>query len=236
MTDTEIVEQRGEYRATIQYDHYPSEPDFEVGCPILRVDEWNRVTPTGYGSLSAKGDGIPGGGAWALAYFLRENGNTSDAVDVFDRWLRIWHGGGAVGYNLGISREYGYVAYLTRLMVINVWGNEPEYVDANPDIFVPELAEWQAYCEGEVFLVEVERKVLAVTGTLSLDRDVLRPLSEHEEWVTEDGPVGGYYGEDYAREAAVEMLSAYAPKVCDHCGTALVAEDCPNYGTGEVHA
>jgi hypothetical protein len=203
----DVVEERGEYRAIITDDEYPSEPENEGGCPILRIDDFDRVDPTGYGSGSAKNDGLTRYSADdALRHFLRYE-SVSDAVRTFDRWLRIWHGGAAVGYHLGYSREYGYVAYTTRAMAY-WWGQTEETLAAHPEYLVPELDEWEAYCEGDVYLVTVERKVKRNTTTTTLDGKYLDETST-EQWIEEEGPIGGYYGEQYAREAAVEMLAAY---------------------------
>jgi hypothetical protein len=207
--NTEVVEERGEYRAVIEYDPYPSEPENEMGCPVLRIDG-TRVDPTGYGSGSEKADGLrPYSADDALSYFMAEaGGNATDAVALFARWLRIFHGGDAVGYHLGYSREYGYVAYTTKAMVLNGWGHTEETLAEHPEYLVPELDEWQAYCEGDVYLVTVERQVRVVTTSYTMDDEALG-TSEDEDWIAVEGPIGGYYGEQYAREAAVEMLAAY---------------------------
>jgi hypothetical protein len=205
---TDVVETRGEYRAVIEIDDYPSEPENEGGCPILRIDDFDRITSTGYGSGSAKNDGLKGNDAEsALSRCLSVAGNVSDGVAMFDRWLRIWHGGAATGYHLGYSREYGYVAYTTRAMAY-WWGQTDETLAAHPEYLVPELSEWQAYCEGDVYLATVQRKVKRNTTTTTLDGQYLDETSE-DDWLDVEGPIGGYYGEKYAREAALEMLDAY---------------------------
>lgn len=211
---TEVIEERGEYRATITLDQWPSEPDFESGCPVLRIDGRDRVEDTGYGSGSAKHDGLTTYEATdALAYFIA-NAGIPDGVGLFARYLRCFHGGDAVGYHLGYSNEYGYCAYTTREMA-RWWGHTD--TDTIPlqrslaEALIPELNEWQAYVEGDVYVYDIERKVITVTGTLSLDRDVLHPLTEGSAWESVDS-CSGYYGEQYAREAALEALDGYAPK------------------------
>lgn len=210
-TYSDVVGQRGEYRAKITIDTSPSEPEHELGCPVLRVDTDGygvRVDPTGYGDGSAKHDGLR---QWtadeALAHCIRQQGNPTDGVEMFSRWLRIWHGGSAVGYHLGYSREYGYCAYVTEAMVRNGWGN------TTGDVPEPELEEWRAYCEGDVYWISVERRLLKRTEYVTFDDRHPVDADEAEVWFEEaDSVVGGYYGEQYAREAALEALDDYAPK------------------------
>jgi hypothetical protein len=58
----------------------------------------------------------------------------------------------------------------------------------------PEAEEWRAYVDGEVYFVSVERARYDDAGAFL-------------EWDTVDGPVGGHYGEEYAQQAALEMLT-----------------------------
>lgn len=210
-TYSDVVGQRGEYRAKITIDTSPHEPEYEMGYPVLRIDSDGyrvRVDPTGYGDGSAKADGLT---SWtadeALAHCIRQQGNPTDGVEMFSRWLRIWHGGSAVGYHLGYSPEYGYCAYVTEAMVRNGWGGTGPVPE-------PELSEWEAYCEGDVYIVAVERRLLKRTEFVTTD-DTHFPVEAFEQeswWEEPDSAVGGYYGEDYAREAALEALDTYAPK------------------------
>lgn len=208
MSDTEIIETRGEYRAVRDYDHYPAEPENEMGCPILRLYD-NRAYFTGYGAVSAKGDGLNRDADDALTHFIQRH-PLHEGVEAFGRWLAIWHGGSATSYHLGWSREYGYVAYVTERMAREVWGHGTE--DLPGEALVPELDEWKAYCEGDVHMVTIEQRVIQVAGTLSLSRDVIHPLSESEAWTAIDGPICGFYGSEYAEESAIDMLNHYAPK------------------------
>jgi len=212
-TYTDVVKERGEYRATITIDTSPYEPENDFGCPVLRIDSDGHrafVTPTGYGNHSAKHDGLLAlrDAPDTLAYFIEQAGNPVDGVNLFSRYLAVYHGGSAVGYHLGYSREYGYCAYVTEAMVRGGWGNTTSPV---PE---PELKEWQAYCEGEVYIVAVERRLLKRTEFVTTD-DTHFPVEAFEQeswWEEPDSAVGGYYGEGYAREAALEALDAYAPK------------------------
>lgn len=217
MSEQQIIEERGEYRAVISIDEYPSEPENEYGNPVLRVEPsgygGGLVTSTGYGDLSYKGDGISGGAIDALQQFVSNHG-WSQGIDVFGRWLRIFHGGDAERWSGHRWDDPTYVAYSTEHMARSVWGHTAEGLAARPEYLVPELNEWQAYCEGDVYLVTVQRRVLKRTEYVTVD-DNHHPIdaSEHETWLDIDGPVGGYYGEQYATDVVLEMLAAYAPKV-----------------------
>ncbi len=208
-THTDVVEERGEYRATITIDTSPEQPENDFGCPVLRVEPsgygGGLVTSTGYGSHSAKQDGLKAGGIDALQHFVSSHG-WSDGIDIFGRYLAIFHGG-------SIKRRSGqqwddptYVAYVTETMVRDAWGNTGPVPPA-------ELKEWQAYCEGEVYGVAVERRLLKRTEYVTMDDHHPVDADEAEVWFeVGDTVVFGYYGEKWAREAALEALDDYAPK------------------------
>ena len=210
-TYTDVVEERGEYRAVITIDTSPDKPENDFGCPVLRVESsgygGGLVTSTGYGSHSAKQDGIPAGGIDALQHFVSSHG-WSDGIDIFGRYLAIFHGG-------SIKRRSGqqwddptYVAYVTERMVRDAWG----FTGPVP---AAELDEWAAYCEGEVYFVTVQRRLIRRTEFVTFDdRHPVEAFETEEWWDEPDSTVGGYYGEQWAREAALEALDEYAPRTC----------------------
>lgn len=213
---SEIIEERGEYRAVIDIDIYPDEPENEYGCPVLRVEPsgygGGLVTSTGYGSESYKRDGIRQGGIDALQHFVSSHG-WSDGIDIFERWVRIFHGGTVTRWSDRRWDSPTYVAYSTPAMARDAWGADDDQLRDHPEWYAADLDEWAAYCEGEAYLVTVERKVLQRTEHVTLTDNDLLDASEHETWLDIEGPVGGYYGEKRAREAAIEMLDAVCPKV-----------------------
>lgn len=206
---TDVIEERGEYRATITIDTRPDRPENDFGYPVLRVESsgygGGLVTSTGYGSHSAKQDGIPDGGIDALQHFVSNHG-WSDGIDIFGRYLAIFHGGSIKRWSGQQWHDPTYVAYVTERMVRDAWG----FTGPVP---AAELDEWTAYCEGEVYFVTVQRRLLKRTEYVTLDDHHPVEATEAEEWFdVDDSIVGGYYGEKYAREAALEALEAYAPK------------------------
>ena len=217
---TEVVETRGEYRAIIEIDQYPSEPEHDYGNPVLRVEPsgygGGLVTTTGYGPESYREDGISGGAIDALQQFVSNHG-WSDGIDIFGRWLRIWHGGDATRRSGQRWGEPTYVAYSTRKMAYS-WGQTDETLAAHPEYLVPELDEWQAYCEGEVYVVSVQRRLLKRTEYVTLDDHHPVEADEQEVWFDVDDTVcGGYYGEKWAREAALEALNPYVKDTDYRC-------------------
>ena len=133
------------------------------------------------------------------------NHGWSDGIDIFGRYLAIFHGGSIERWSGQRWDDPTYVAYVTETMVRDAWGRTDRPVPP------AELDEWEAYCEGEVYFYDIERKVKRNTTTTTLDGKYLDE-SSHEEWESVDS-CGGYYGEKWAREAALEALDTYAPKV-----------------------
>lgn len=181
----------GIFRAKVMRDEYPNEPEHDFGYPILRLDTHaysTSVETTGYGSVSAFNDGVRAGAEYALSKFICEFGG-SDGFDVFDRWLRIFHGGSAISWSSYGYTDYVYVAYDTRAMRES-WGCTGEALETSE----PDMIEWRSYVEGEVYGIDVER-------ACSFDED-----GEPDGWESEDHSCWGFYGEEYAKEEALSQL------------------------------
>ena len=70
-----------------------------------------------------------------------------------------------------------------------------------------------ANCDGEVYWISVERRLLKRTEYFTMDDRHPVDADEAEVWFeVADSVVGGHYGEKLAREAALEALDDYAPK------------------------
>lgn len=145
----------GVFRARVVLDEHPTEPDHDFGCPVLRLDPTGygsaRVDFTGYGSYSARHDGLKWASLLILGEFIDRFG-WSDGTDVFDRYLRIFHGGSAVSWSGYGYSDYIYVAYDTRAMR-ETWGQTGESLETS----APEMTEWKGYVEGEVYGIVTER-------------------------------------------------------------------------------
>lgn len=182
----------GIFRAKVMLDEYPEQPEHDFGCPIIQLDT-SRYYGTGveitkYGSESYKHDGIGHGGEYVLERFIEAYG-ANDGVEVFDRYLRIFHGGSAVAWSSYGYTDYIYVTYDTRAMR-EFWGCTGDNLEHTG----PEMAEWRHWVEGEVYGIDVERAV-------SFDDD-----GEPDMWDSLDHSCWGFYGEEYAKEEALSQL------------------------------
>lgn len=203
-----IIEERGEYRAKTVLDRYPHEPEFDNGCPVLQVEPsgWGggTVSFTGYGRDSYNLDGIDVSAEDALQHFVSEFG-WGKGIEVFTRYVAIYHGGQVVTHVGRGWREPTYVAYTTEKMARVAWGQSEPY------LLTADISEWAAYVEGDVYGVVIERKVNLFTEVTTTEGDLVRH-EEDEDW-EEVESCWGYYGEKYAEQAAREELALYAPEV-----------------------
>lgn len=188
---TQTVEtMHGVFRARVMRDEYPDEPYNDFGCPVFRLDVAAypvRVEYTGYGRESWMNDGIPDA-EFALSKFMAEHGR-HEGFEVFDRWLRIFHGGSAVSWSGYGYSDYIYVAYDTRAMR-EFWGQTGERLETS----APELEEWRNYVEGEVYGFTIDH-------ACSFDED-----GDPDDWSELDS-CWGFYGEEYARSEALMCLN-----------------------------
>ena len=194
-----IMHKSGLYRTTIDYDHYYEEPYNDGGDPIIEFSR-DGAALTGYGAESAKFDGIKGGGAGTLDYLIRHHG-TEEAVEIFTRYIRMFHGGEVKVIETNGYYDPGYLAYTTLHMAMEYWGfSSPE--DAKVHI-EPTTDEWKAWMRGEVYHIALERRV-EVHQTLTFNGEEIGS-EDHVEWQPEDG-CGGLYGYEVAYEEAESWI------------------------------
>jgi hypothetical protein len=192
----QVTTDHGVYRARIDRDIEPMEPENESGCPVVRIDT-NRgysfhAEMTGYGSESAAHDGIAWRVADVLDHFRQNTGSgTRETIETFERYLRIFHGGTVAERGPDNYADSTYLAYDTAAMR-QWWAGEGGTPTDDP----AEMDEWTAYLEGETYGVSVERAT-------SFDED-----GDPDGWEEVDGTVWGHYGETWAKQAAEEELSS----------------------------
>lgn len=205
--DAEVMATRGNYRAVIVRDDYPDKPEFFAGDPIL--DDTGTVV---YGGEEEKRDRagkyVGLGLHWsveavryAYEHKMVESRWAYPEWDVrtFERYVRIFHGGTVKWINDGQRGGSTYCA-LALPEYRKTWGSEDESVlhdEAHTE-------EWEAFIEGDVFAVVIQRLEDGACGHTDCD--------EHQSWVEVES-VWGHYGEKYAGEAALEQLGYYAPEV-----------------------
>lgn len=204
MNNFEPLAQAGNYRVSVVADYYPNEPENDHGCPVIWVEytTWEgwRAADTGYGSESARGDGLPSDMADLIERMTSKHG-IDDGLDILDRWLRVFHGGSLLVLDRPGYRDYGYVTYITERMAREVWGFEGAVL---PE---PEGDEWMDYVNGDVFLLKTEKKVM-VSETV-MDMDGNSETNVFERWDDTKDFVVSAYGCKAAKESAIELLSQY---------------------------
>lgn len=195
--ETITLDEYPDVRARIVYDSEPHAPENDGGIPTFGIYHGSygpRLDGQVYGTTAP---------AWledALDRFLSDHGWT-DGVEVFARYLRIWHGGDADVIRSGDSRNYSYVAAYTRELVVNEWGCEPERL---PLDIMAESAEWLAYLDGDVYGIIVEERVKQAANGLDDD--------DEDEWAETDERCWGFYGDvaSYVTDEARDMIESYA--------------------------
>ena len=182
----------GTFRAVVERDIYADAPDNDFGCPVYAFDRRGGVDDTVQcGEMSARHDGMRHtiGEVWERMAELPTPGWT-DTIDHVDRYLRIFHGGSAKIISSTIHQGDDYIAYDTRAMRES-WGQTGDMLETS----APDATEWQAFIDGDVYIVSVEKG-------RDFDED-----GEPLDWESVgDGPIGGHYGDDWAAQAALDML------------------------------
>lgn len=180
----------GIFRAVVKVDEYPDAPEFECGDPVLRLSGGYHYGRS-LGDAEYGNDILDAARAWG---HFEEHAYQRDTFETFDRWLRIFHDGSAT--KVQSSAYQGgdeFLVYTCReLLLAN--GHTDESIARLENADVPETAEWQAYIDGDVYGIDVERAV-------DFDDD-----GEPTDWESCDRDCGGFYGEQYATEQAEAEL------------------------------
>lgn len=197
--DEEVLETAGRYRVVLFPDLYPEQPYDEGSGPVLRIDR--------RGSQAEHVDS----GKWRsrdkILYRIADE--TERLLAVYDkrkallilqRWLRAFYG--VTRFETWDSDDYTYIAYDP-----SVWRQE---------IGAPQgsvgLEDWKCWVLGEVYCYAVQRRVKWKKAGRPT-RPVRTPpgliVQERlETWEPTDDACGGFYGYEYAKEAALEALAA----------------------------
>lgn len=189
MSYSEVVETKGQYRASIILDDDAQAPDWDGMYPTLQID----------GHYSHSVDALLGDDAEDFAPILSHFYETaSQPLEAFERYLRIFHGTTQfAAHNTRLSREYGYVAFDTAK-----W-REKHGVDAEQVKEENLLADVIAWVDGDVWGVRVEKVVHWYTQDEEIEDQ------DRSDWEELDS-VWGYYGRDNAEQEARDMLALYA--------------------------
>lgn len=177
-------------RIRVHLDESPVAPYNYAAFPVFTLEfrtyRW-AASESGHGEEAANLDGLGTDPGEALSDLAHKYG-LDMAERIVRRWLRVFHGGDLVRTE---SAHRGdnctYYAYSTAFM-LDALGIEPgtspnfgEYMDyVNGDVYYATRETWESACE------------CTDCGA--------------GEWVEVDS-IGGLYGEDYAREGALEHLA-----------------------------
>jgi hypothetical protein len=181
MNDEMIIEESGSYRVRLEIEQGPVNPreDYDHDTYALTVPHSRYADVAEPGPLVDEWDRIKG---------------RSDAVEIFTRWARNFHG--AVVETHTPERGPSSVWYMLPEQIKGV-GTAPE------DVLRADIAEYQAWAEGDVFLYVIENAV---------------------DWKREDGmdgsartweevhTLGTYYGREDAEKEAREAFKEYRRK------------------------
>lgn len=185
----------GAERIVLAYEEGPSAPCNDGGTPILAIYPWGEVGQiTEITSYVVDDDIISA---------LRRCHELHDGQDLFERYLRIFHGATSVEWY--VNGNF-YVTFDTA-----DWRNEmgltdermADYAEFFEGKSIASMDEWVSYCEGEVYWARLEAKGTWSRQDFRADGTVTETVGEL--WDTVD-TVGGFYGYEWAVEGAKEHL------------------------------
>jgi hypothetical protein len=210
MSYTEIVAERGNFRASIVVDENPHEPEFFAGDPIFDLSDDGALRYGGqtddypakvHPAVAAVQDAIQ---SKVIADRYSYCGEWDH--ETFERYVRIFHGGSVEWISGGYREGTRYAAVAL-----------PEFRKAHgcSDAHLNDPAEhteWSAYIEGDVYGVVIEERVHTFTEVTRADGGLVRH-EDSDDW-DEVQAVWGYYGTEYAEESArLELDNFASPEV-----------------------
>lgn len=189
----------GNYRVRLEYDMYAETPYDDGMTPILRIERYGSPEHVG---MSSRPHDLDSAVEAAVERWGSPNGHQWFKVE---RFLRAFLG--ATTVQTWYSGDNWYVAYDT-----TAWR---EYVGttAAGEEFGDLMSEWKAYVNGEVYgyVVEKRQTVETIRRLVTDAGDDSEEISREtaDEWELVDA-CSGFYGYEYAAEAAREALALEA--------------------------
>jgi hypothetical protein len=178
---SEVIEERDGYRVRLELDDSAERPYDDGAVPILQIDG-------GYYSGDTAEPFNKQAAGFESAYSRLGECATSSSHhrEVFARYLRIFHGAVSVQeWNVGVSREYGYIGFDTAAWRASMGITDTERLAA--ENYLQEVAAWAS---GDVYGYIVEK--------YDADADDWYEITDGASW--------GFYGDEYASQAAREAL------------------------------
>lgn len=206
MSDLDIVKETENYRVRLELEDYAEKPYNEGATPILS----REFRSYGYNRWEAFNKQAEG-----LAETLNEIHRIfEDEEEIIERFVRIFLGAYSVEFQS--SENCRYVAFDTAEWREEVGLTDEYLAKVGPDVLDPAklsegcLTEVIAWANGEVYGYIVEKKFETVKTFIDPVTRVEEREVEDEEWIeVEYGSCWGFYGYDYAKEAALEALENY---------------------------
>ena len=226
MSYSEVVEERDGLRVRLVLDDGPSEPYDDGGSPLLRLKFGDFYSLTRWAGAEQVTE---------ITSYVVDDGIIEAAArwwaeesDVFERYLRAFHGTTEVKWYDSRDGDYAYVTFDTADWRAEM-GLTDEYLASHAGIVLADMTEWRAYVEGDVYGYVVERLAPVVDqDDLTYARETLGGDARYDDVVTlaegragiacaegvgvwvevEDGSLWGLYGTDYAVKAAYEAFDA----------------------------
>jgi hypothetical protein len=201
----EILDERNGYRVKIVLDEYGDTPYDCSQSPLLRIDigSYCNGNPTFVDTSEMRSHQedeyiLNAINHWATSPADRD-------WKLFEKYLRAYFGVTII--ETWASQDYWYITYNSKewRKSIGYDGVVAPEDDDNPA--KPSMEEYRAWCEGECYLYVVEKDVewRKVDPTTD-DPDYLDTM---HTWETVDS-CGGFYGDEYVKEAAMEAFVAEA--------------------------
>lgn len=189
----------GNYRVLLEPDMYAEAPYDDGMAPILRIERYGSPEHVGMSSRPHDLDSA------VEAAVDRWGGPNNTGWSYVEKYLRAFLG--ATTVQTWYSGDNWYVAYDT-----TAWR---EYIGttAAGEEFGDLMAEWKAYVNGEVYgyVVEKRQTVETIRRLVTDAGDDSEEISREtaDEWELVDA-CSGFYGYEYAAEAAREALALEA--------------------------
>lgn len=210
MSEDVVKEERGadgqDYRVRLVQE-YEYEPPYDEGSvPLWRVEyrgTERRVEQVKMTSFDASDV--------YMTQAVEQFGGVGNAE--LERWLRIWHGTTVVEW--WYHDTTWYVAADT-----DKWR---QHVGATPEAIRKQaedgslMAEYKAWCQGEVYGYVIERRLVAYTTVVEPADGKIIGSRRTDEWfeVDDEGSMSGLYGADYAQKVAIEDFDAHIERVAE---------------------
>lgn len=191
MTDMDILETAGRYRVRleIQRESESANPRTDQDCNLTNV-----ITPKGQRYIDVDENGGPLTDGWE-----RIEDRYVDAVPVFTRWAKLFHGATVIE-----DRPHDGAWSLWYLM--------PDKAAETPwepkRVIELEIDQYRKWAEGEVYGFIIEKDVTRIPRDAE-DREDPDLDDETREWEHVDS-CWGHIGREYAEEAAREAFAPYA--------------------------